>query len=222
MFSHNFPKFENRGDKFIKKILSNYMKIYLLTFSNINKGTRLKFVPKLIRIYVDEYEKQNKTDTFINQINNKNTSVIFGFHIEKLTKNDKKLLKYYSKKLDKIHILFNDIKNVNIIYDKYLTYKKINKECKYIKTAGCIIIKDINTIKNFPCIITSNKSSGGTNMYFCNTKKDILDKYKILETKKIKILQKYIPMIIILIKFFIENLLNQNITITIYQFDFSY
>ena len=61
------------------------MKIYLLSFSDIRKGTRLKFVPNLIRIFIDEYDKEGKTDNFINEINHKNTCVIFGFHIEKLT-----------------------------------------------------------------------------------------------------------------------------------------
>ena len=155
------------------------MKIYLLTFSDITKGTRLKFVPKLTRIFIDTIPDHDK---FIGEINNKKTTIIFGLHIEKLSQKDIELVKYYSNSLNNVHTIYNNISNIDIIYDKYICSERLSKTCKYLQIPEYKLInneKDLNSIE-FPYLLMSNKSSGGDNIFYCKDTKDATEYYKIL------------------------------------------
>ena len=160
--------------------------IFLLTFSDIKKGTRLKFVANKKIIFIDEFTEYDANE-FINNNNNNNTIIIFGYHIEKLSAKDKELLFDLSERFNDVFLKLNDVKIANIVYDKFLTYQIFSKS-RSLKIPKFENIENRNQLikdhkftcqsKNsskklskmdfdYPVILCSNKSSGGTNMYLC-------------------------------------------------------
>ena len=146
------------------------MPVYLLKLKDYRKSTSLKMLQNKICINIDQIHGKTNTDLLIKSINNKKTIVIFGLHAEGISDKDIELFKYYSKKLDNVYAIYNDIKSMDLIYDKYNTCKSIPNKSnlripnyKHLKT-----IDDIGDEHSYPVIISSNKSNGGENMFVCD------------------------------------------------------
>jgi glutathione synthase/RimK-type ligase-like ATP-grasp enzyme len=138
-----------------------------------------------ISVNIDEIHGKTNTDLFIKFINNKKTIVIFGLHAEGISDKDIELFTYYSKNLDNVYAIYNDIKHMDLIHDKYKTYESIpnNSNLLIPNYKQLKSIDDIGDEQSYPVIICSNKSNGGENMFVCDNYNEFCSAFNELNNK---------------------------------------